>query len=98
MRPGATVFDRTTDVRVRADATGQGPEAAADRRENGRGKTDVENAAALDAIAALLDGREWDGADLAIVADLVRRTGREIASPLPDGVLDLPVPNREVEA
>ena len=40
--------------------------------------------AALDAIAELLDGKEWSGADdLDAIAALVRHTGREVRD-LPD--------------
>jgi hypothetical protein len=35
----------------------------------------------LDLIAACLDGREWEVADLEYIADLVRQTGRKIGEP-----------------
>jgi hypothetical protein len=43
--------------------------------------TNPQDRAALDRIAALLDGREWDASDLDEIAAIVAATGRRVRDP-----------------
>lgn len=76
------------DVTVEGDGEfdSDGEDWACCVAENGREVVECatiaqQDATALDAIATLLHGREWDQGDIEKVADLVRGTGRLIGPP-----------------
>lgn len=46
-----------------------------------RKKVPISDSAALDAIAGLMDGAEWDADTTERVAEIVRQSGREVGDP-----------------